>query len=210
MKSEVSAKQGKKDFKKKNKIEDKKEESKEESKEDKEENKEDKKEEKKNEKKEEKKEDEDREEERQREREEREREEEIDFVALPNKLEAEHERLGLDHCVRPTIIKPGTDWSRKRQQTLLSDAEQATLTTENLVEEKKKSYDLLDALSRSGVMSFEHVTLHIVIGSTVQFEKCLIDTVIQENINPIEVSERANFVASSLVQNGLPFESFLN
>eukprot|EP00009_Paramoeba_aestuarina_P017859 CAMPEP_0201524316 /NCGR_PEP_ID=MMETSP0161_2-20130828/21246_1 /ASSEMBLY_ACC=CAM_ASM_000251 /TAXON_ID=180227 /ORGANISM="Neoparamoeba aestuarina, Strain SoJaBio B1-5/56/2" /LENGTH=346 /DNA_ID=CAMNT_0047923639 /DNA_START=184 /DNA_END=1224 /DNA_ORIENTATION=+ len=137
--------------------------------------------------------------------------EEINFIDLPKQLEGEHERLGLDDCVRPTIIKPGTDWSRTRQKTLSSDAEKnVLLSTDTLTEEKKKSYDLLDSLSRCGVMSFEYVTLHVVIGATVQFEQCLIDTVIQDNVNPIEMSERANFVASSLVQNGAPFESLLN
>jgi len=74
------------------------------------------------------------------------------------------------------------------------------LSKDTLIEERKKTYDLLDALSKSGVLSFDHVTVHILIGATVTFEKCLIDQVIQDNIGIIEVAERANLVASSLVQ----------
>lgn len=66
------------------------------------------------------------------------------------------------------------------------------------MKEKAKAFDLLDALSRSGALSVDHASLHIVIAATHCFDKTLMDTVIQDNVNPIEkVPLLLSFISSS-------------
>lgn len=58
------------------------------------------------------------------------------------------------------------------------------------VDEQKAEYDsafdLLDALSRSGSLEIDYASLHIMVASTHCFGETLMNTLIKDNINPIE------------------------
>ena len=66
--------------------------------------------------------------------------------------------------------------------------------------ERKKTFDLLDALTKSGALSIDYASLHVVIAATHCFDKTLMDTVIQNNINPIEKVERSFLIIASTIQ----------
>jgi hypothetical protein len=51
---------------------------------------------------------------------------------------------------------------------------------------KNNAFDLLDALSRSGEISIDHSDFHVLLPSTHCFTRSLVDTVIVDNVNPIE------------------------
>lgn len=53
-------------------------------------------------------------------------------------------------------------------------------------EEKKQAFDLLDALSRSGSLDVDYASLHVVVAATHCFAESLMNTVVKDNINPIE------------------------
>jgi len=65
--------------------------------------------------------------------------------------------------------------------------------------EKQKAFDLLDALSRSGSLEIPFSELHVLICATLSFEKSVMETVIQDNINPIEKLEMSTLLMGSTV-----------
>src|SRR6185369_6443003 len=93
--------------------------------------------------------------------------------------------------LRATIINPGDVWTRSAQKELLGARSSASLSSREQTDEKNKAFDLLDALSKSGALAIEDASLHVVIAATHCFDRTLLDTVIQANVNPIEKVERS-------------------
>jgi hypothetical protein len=58
---------------------------------------------------------------------------------------------------------------------------------------------LLDALSRSGSLAISFSELHVVICATHSFEKNVMETVIEDNINPIEKLEMSTLLMASTI-----------
>jgi len=109
--------------------------------------------------------------------------------------------LDEDSALRPTIIKTGDIWTKSSPAALLAPPVQQTLTVEEQKTEKNKAFDLLDALTRSGALTIDQASLHVVLAATHCFDKTLIDTVIQENVNPIEKVERSTLIVATTIHN---------
>ena len=129
----------------------------------------------------------------------------IDLTMIPKQLDSKFEMFGNDEkyggALRSTTIKAGDCWSKKRKQNILSKLETIALPCDVQRTERQKAFDLLDALSRSGVVPMSHAELHVVIASTHCFDKSVVNTVIQDNINPIEKIERSHLLVASIVHN---------
>jgi len=67
--------------------------------------------------------------------------------------------------------------------------------------EKNRAFDLCDSLSRAGVLSIDSAELHIILAATHCFDSSLIDTVVKENVNPIEKVERSTLILAMTVHN---------
>lgn len=123
-----------------------------------------------------------------------------DYTKLPSLLDSAFDKLDPDHAVRPLIIKPATDWKRKKQVALAvsgGSAQEEVITEEKLNREKNAALDLLDALTRSGALPIENAALHIVIGASHSFGDSLMNSLVQRNVNPVEVLERSTLIMSS-------------
>jgi hypothetical protein len=125
-------------------------------------------------------------------------EKDVDYTKLPSILDARYEQLG---TVRSTIIHPANEWRRLRQKSLLKKPESEILNEDNQKEEKNKAFDLLDALTKSGAIPIENASVHVVIIAAHCFDKSLIDTIIQKNINPIEKVEQSVLIMASTVHD---------
>jgi hypothetical protein len=132
----------------------------------------------------------------------------VDYTRIPGELDRKFEELDEDGALRATIINPGEPWTRTAQKGLLSDPATATLSATDQKTEKNKAFDLLDALTKSGALAIDEASLHVVIAATHGFDRTLLDTVIQDNVNPIEKVERSLVIVGSLI-HGRPASDLL-
>ena len=123
----------------------------------------------------------------------------VDYTQIPALLDGKCEALDEDNALRPTTIKTGETWRLKFQKGLLSKPSSRSLGAEQQDEEKAKAFDLLDALSRSGVLSIESASLHVILAATHCFDKTMMDTIVQDNVNPIEPVERSLLIVAGVV-----------
>ena len=68
--------------------------------------------------------------------------------------------------------------------------------------------DLLDALTRSGTLAVDEASLHVVLAATHSFDKTLMATVVQDNVDPIEKLERSALILGAAVHS-LPVEALV-
>lgn len=87
---------------------------------------------------------------------------------------------------------------------MLQFQKRLTRTNKQTGTERNKAFDLLDALTKSGALEIEHASLHVIIASTHCFDKSLMETVIQDNVNPIEKVERSSLIVASTIHNVAP------
>lgn len=123
-----------------------------------------------------------------------------DYTSIPKLLEKRCAAVDPTAKLRPTILKVGDNWKHKYKRSILSKEATRVMNEQDQSKEKSKAMDLLDALSKSGALSLDAVELHIVVVSTHCFEKTVVDTVIQDNENPIEHIERSLLAMSSAMQ----------
>jgi len=122
-----------------------------------------------------------------------------DYTQVPKELDARFEKLDNDNCLRPTILKPGNVWSKREKKKLLADFTSRTLHGDEQRKEKNAAFDLLDALTKSGGLPVEHASLHILVAATHQFDKTVTETIVQDNVNPIDKVERSMLIMASTV-----------
>jgi len=132
----------------------------------------------------------------------------VDYTLLPALLDKRFEELDEDGALRATILHPGDRWTRTAQKGLLSAPEESRLSAKQQKEEKNRAFDLLDALTKSGALPIDDATLHVVLAATHGFDRTLLETVIQDNVNPIEKVERSLMIVGTTI-HGRPASELL-
>ena len=125
-----------------------------------------------------------------------------DFTLIPQILDEAVERYAQSSALRSTTIKTG-NWSRSRQENLLTGPKRIQLSSDDAEREKNKAFDLLDALSRSGSFPITYSDLHVIVAVTHCFDKDVMSTVVCDNVNPIEKLECSTLILASAV-HGVP------
>lgn len=131
-----------------------------------------------------------------------------DYTVIPAKLDRKFELLDEDAAVRPTIIKTSSPWAKTSLASLLAEPKKTTLSKGDLKREKDKAFDLLDALSKSGSLLVDHASLHVVMAATHCFDRTLLETVVMDNVNPIEKVERSALILATTIHD-LPAEDLV-
>lgn len=122
-----------------------------------------------------------------------------DYTQVPQQMDEQFEKMDPDSSLRPTIINVGKQWKKRSQKALLAQPTEANLAAEEQKSEKDAAFDLLDAITKSGALPLSHATLRIVIAATHCFDKTVLETVVQENVNPIDKVERSTLIMASTV-----------
>merc|ERR1712159_905759 len=90
------------------------------------------------------------------------------------------------------------------QKALLESPITSSLGKDEQKKEKDAAFDLLDALTKSGAVPVEGASLHIVVAATHCFDKTITETVVQDNVNPIDKVERSTLIMASTVHQQPP------
>ena len=109
-----------------------------------------------------------------------------EFSKVPGSLE---DALKDISSVRTGKFKVSRDWKRRRKPSLLLPPVQKVLSKTDQKNEKSDCFDLLEALTRCGELEIENAELHVVTASCYCFEKSVLDTLILDNVNPIEETD---------------------
>jgi hypothetical protein len=133
----------------------------------------------------------------------------VDYTAVPRKLDSVFGLTDPDAKLRPTKLIPSNQWTRERAKNLLDKAQTTSSTKDSLTSERSRAMDLMDALSRSGELSLFGSTLHVVIAVTHCFDKSVMDTLVQDNVNPIVHMERSSLMLSGVIHDK-PVPALLN
>ena len=126
-----------------------------------------------------------------------------DFTVIPRILDAQFEQHDKGGSLKSTIIKAGQEWDRLRQENLLVALQETHLHSTEVNSETNKAKDLLTAISRSGSLPIESSELHVVVAVSHCFEKEIMETIIEDNINPIDKFERSMLMIGSII-HGVP------
>ena len=129
-----------------------------------------------------------------------------DWTNIPKRMDETFEKLDTDSALRPTILNVGKNWDRTTQKGLLSKPVRVRdFGVSQQKTERTKTFDLLDALTRSGVMPvLTGASLHVILCATHCFEKTLMNTLVQNNVNPIEKAERSSLIMASTIHQVEP------
>jgi len=131
-----------------------------------------------------------------------------DFTLVPNLLDATFEKFDTDNALHATVVKAQSPWVLKRQKNLLTPPTSRPLSTSDTDTEKKKAFDLLDAITRSGTLPITCSELHVIVAVSHCFENDLMGTVIEDNINPIEKVEKSSLMIASRI-HGVSVETLV-
>ena len=90
----------------------------------------------------------------------------------------------------------------------MADPTTSTLTGDAQKKEKDDAFDLLDALTKSGGLPVEHASLHVV-AAMHRFDKTVLETIVQDNMNFIDKAELSTCFSSmlSIAQGWGPWRS---
>jgi tartrate dehydratase beta subunit/fumarate hydratase class I family protein len=123
----------------------------------------------------------------------------VDYTQIPKLLDSKFEAMDKEGAVRPTIINVGKSWTKTSKKSLLASPTTSTLGVEDQKKERSAAFDLLDALTKSGGFDVADASLHVVIAATHCFDRSLVDTVVQRNVNPIEKVEFSSLIMATTI-----------
>ena len=131
-----------------------------------------------------------------------------DVTKIPAALDAELEKLDTEGALRPVIINVGKEWKKRETESLLAPLKEKRVGVDQQKLERNTCYDLLDALTKSGSEGYgiEGASLHVVIASTHCFDKSVMNTLVQDNVNPVAKVEHSQLIVASHIHGKKPEE----
>jgi len=125
----------------------------------------------------------------------------VDITKFPGELDMKFEKFDTEGALCSSIIKVSDSWKKTNRPSFLTTPKESVITGDNIRIEKNKAFDLLDALSRSGILDIEDTVFHVVMASTHSFDETLMDTLIKKSVNPIAKVETSALIISSTIHD---------
>ncbi|KAL7465689.1 hypothetical protein ACHAXS_006013 [Conticribra weissflogii] len=97
--------------------------------------------------------------------------------------------------LRPALIQTGDIWSKRSSKLPLP----INLGLSERISERQKAFALLEALSCSGSLPIRFSEIHTIVGLAHFFENSLLDTVIMQNVSPIDELSRSTLQVASAI-----------
>ena len=129
----------------------------------------------------------------------------IPWTQFPVSLDRACEDLGTDAAsLCSTKIEVGPTWKRSSCANILAEPVVTDMGEPEQRAATNEAFDVLDALSRTGVLSFDDAKLHILMIATHNFQASLVDTVVVENVDPIARIEQSMLLVAKIVHTQCP------
>ncbi|KAJ9460387.1 hypothetical protein DIPPA_02834 [Diplonema papillatum] len=113
-------------------------------------------------------------------------------------------------AVNPVLVRAGDTWVlNSTSGKLLAPPSTILLSTEKQLNHKLQTMSLLDSLTRTGTLPLVDTVLHIIASNVSAFDKDLMDTLTQDNVNPIDQAE-LSLIAAACALYGQPPGHYLN
>lgn len=126
------------------------------------------------------------------------------ICSIPSKLDKLFEKYDFNGAVHATTIKPAEYWKKESKSICEDTYTKWKLDADDLLVEKKEAFDLLDALSKSGDLELDYVDVHVVVGMSHWFDYSVMETLVEQNTNPIEKLEKSSLLVTSIICDELP------
>jgi hypothetical protein len=121
-----------------------------------------------------------------------------DLTAMPAAMDAAFAALDSDGALRPMVIKPSGAWTRTAPSSIMDKSPAAqTLGSDAQAAEKRRAFDLLDALTRAGALPLRAAELHVLLGAQHCFEDSVLDSLAKRNVDPIQRVERSMLIVAA-------------
>lgn len=128
------------------------------------------------------------------------------FSEIPRQLDQLLQSYGnCNHTLRSVTHATVDQWELKRQENLPTKLQAFNIEASGVKGETNKALYLLEVLSSSGSLPIVSGELHIIVSVCHSFEKNVMDTIIINNVNPIEkVDFSSLLVASCIHEESIP------
>lgn len=120
-----------------------------------------------------------------------------DLISIPNILDTNFDKYCNGSVLRSAMLNLNFPWSRTRQKSLLTPQTKSFLSSDDSSKEKFKAFELIDALTKSGGLTIDHASFHAIVSTQHAFDKTLMNTIIQDNINPISKLEVSSLTVAA-------------
>lgn len=123
---------------------------------------------------------------------------EWDLTQVPAEMDRSISALDVEGAVRLATITPSDSWTKK-SAGLVASPKKSVLGATEQKQERNAAFDLLDVLSMSGALVVNNAHLHVLIAATHSFDKSIMETLVQDSVNPIEKVMRSTLMMASTV-----------
>ena len=85
-------------------------------------------------------------------------------------------------------------WTLESQKSAFSPVTKTSLGATEQQHARRQAFDLLDALTKSGAISLTDASLHVLVAATHVFDRSVLETLVQRDVNPLEKLQRSVLV----------------